>query len=153
MRALFVWLLALAVLLAAPAASLAECLRCPPDCPMHVRRAPVADDGASPHGTHHAGHEAEHAAHGDAHAASAGGQGDCHRKADAAPRPGDGPCISGTCGHMDASLARVLPEAVLARPRVLAPVVAGAPLLVAATPPATRAADEPPTEPPRALPS
>jgi hypothetical protein len=135
LRAVLVWLVALAVLLAGPASSLAECLRCPPDCPMHAR-AERAD---------------EHSEHAGRHADHAGMDGDCHRKTPEQPRSDRGPCLSGVCGHMDVSLARALPEAVLAAPRALAPPLASLPGAVAPPVSATRPGDEPPTDPPRPL--
>lgn len=219
LRRLCVWITALAVLLAGPAASLAECLRCPPDCPMHApkveRDHDASGDGGDGH-DHHAHHgggvqraDADHAGHGghgdhaehvaatqpeaahDQHAHHGGGrpdgeasgsgtsvastddthddakhatgdhaahhggddQKDCHRAdAPAAPRaPDEGPCISGVCGHMDVSIARVLPEGVIARPGPLAPELASifTPLAPVARPSLLPAA--PPTEPPRSL--
>lgn len=184
LRQLCTWVVVLTLVLASPVASLGECLRCPPDCPMHLRAAEADADGAhgahAGHGAHavqrdaidaatvHADHQPSvvdaHAHHGSGvqHGESApeqradGGAKRCHQTSDdAAPAPpidpADGPCISGTCGHMDFSLARVIPDGVLSRPGALAPV------LIAVTPAPSRDASHPvlpsapPTEPPRAL--
>jgi hypothetical protein len=158
LRAVLVWLVALAVLLAGPASSLAECLRCPPDCPMHARRASVepahGDEPAAVAARAHGGHDV-HAAHvqpGGGRAEHTGAEGDCHRRQPAkSTRPDDGPCIGGLCGHMDASLARALPEAVLAVPRSLAPPLVSVPALLAVPLSLTRLGEEPPTDPPRPL--
>lgn len=149
MHAICAWIVALAVLLAGPIGSLAECLRCPPDCPMHAAAAARAGGDAG-----HDGHEGHGSHAGDdtaIHAGGASGPKKCHESPAAAPRPEDGPCLSGVCGHMDPSLARVLPDGVLARPKPLAPSLiasagpAGCPAIPARLPSA------PPTEPPRSL--
>jgi hypothetical protein len=148
LRHVAVWLVALAVLFAGPVATLGECLRCPPDCPMHVQRDAAQRDASAVH-AHHAAPavHAEHARH-----AVATADDDCHR-AQPAQRDEDGPCLSGVCGHMDPSLARTLPDGVLVRPG--APTPRLAPFGVAREP-VVRAAGllpEPPTEPPRPLPA
>ncbi|HEY8515889.1 MAG TPA: hypothetical protein VIS07_10290 [Candidatus Binatia bacterium] len=201
-RTLLAWLLTLVMTFAGPAASIAECLSCPPDCPMHARATSVgaergaqhdghgahdaalhdphgghgaaahaahehaahgasqhAAHGPSQHAAHQDGHAAQHALHADADAASQhdghGASGDCHREhgrpLDAARSTDDGPCISGTCGHMDPSIARVLPVGVVAQPPAVVPVLDAIPLVVVATPSSTRVADDPPTQPPRQL--
>lgn len=156
MHAICAWIVALAVLLAGPIGSLAECLRCPPDCPMHAAAVARGGGGAG-HDEHdgHDGHEG-HRGHAGAdtaiHAGDASEPKKCHDESqEPAPRPEDGPCLSGVCGHMDPSLARVLPDGVLARPKPLAPI-----LIASAGPPAcpampARLPSAPPTEPPRSL--
>lgn len=169
-RAICAWIALLAVLFAGPVGSLAECLRCPPDCPMHAASVEGAS-GDQPDPAHHAhhGHGTEgvetaargdvHAAHADAHAGHhsdgdgtpEGGRKKCHEAPAPAPKPGDGPCLSGVCGHMDPSHARLLPDGVLRRPKPLAPVLlTSLPSPPDATPPAAREV-APPTEPPRAF--
>jgi len=180
MHSICAWLLAVAIVLAGPLASLGECLRCPPDCPMHAPRMErELGDGTGAGGHDHHAHgggaaaaqpdatAAQGAVHGDHHAAhaapaqedgtragsTAAGRKKCHDAGapEPAPKPAEGPCISGACGHMDVSIARALPEGVLVRPGARAPELLGA-----ATPPLTTAqpalvALEPPTEPPRTL--
>jgi len=176
-RVICVWIVIVAVLLAGPVGSLAECLRCPPDCPMHaaaVERAAADRPDAAAHHDHHghgegplafADHGAGHAAdahaehHGHGAGATAGGALDadsakprkCHESSQPVPKPEEGPCLSGVCGHMDPSHARLLPDGVLGRPKPLAPVlVTDLAALHDGTAPAARAVP-PPTEPPRAL--
>lgn len=159
LRSLLAAVMALAILLAAPAASLAECLRCPPDCPMHA----VRDDGdveaakgdAPGHaGVEHAHHRASPGNDGRdaghaAHAAGDARDGDCHR-APARDRE-QGPCLSGVCGHMDPSLAVALPPGVMPLAGTLVPsrVVAPSPRGIERAPRSRSA--EPPTKPPRFL--
>ncbi len=112
---------------------------------MHVRR----DAGAEEHEAH-AGH-AHHAAARDADGGPAAAhEEDCHRAARPAPEA-DGPCLSGVCGHMDRSLVRALPDAVLARPAALAPALVEVAAVSAPVLRAGRRLPEPPTQPPRAL--
>jgi len=143
LRHVAVWLLALAVLLAGPVATLGECLRCPPDCPMHVQRDARADHDPAAH-AHHGGHgdDAVAAAH-----AVAPADHDCHRAP--APAESEGPCLSGVCGHMDPTLARALPDGVLRRPSAVAPGLACDPVAPAPAARPMGRAPEPPTEPPR----
>jgi len=150
-RVICAWIVIVAVLLAGPVGSLAECLRCPPDCPMHAA-AVERDAGDQPDAeAHH-----DHHGHGGAHLAPADGAGSakpkkCHEAPAPAPKPEDGPCLSGVCGHMDPSHARLLPEGVLGRPKPLAPaLVTELATSDDACVPAARAVP-PPTEPPRAL--
>jgi len=161
-RVICAWIVIVAVLLAGPVGSLAECLRCPPDCPMHAAAVERADGDQPDAAAHH-----EHHGHGGAHLATAAHDGrgagatadgadsakpkKCHEAPAPAPKPDDGPCLSGVCGHMDPSHARLLPEGVLGRPKPLAPVLVTE--LAAtddASAPSARAVP-PPTEPPRAL--
>lgn len=152
-RVICAWIVIVAVLLAGPVGSLAECLRCPPDCPMHaaaVERDADDQSDARPDAAAHHEHGA-HGGHGAAHEADAAKPKKCHEAPAPAPKPDDGPCLSGVCGHMDPSHARLLPEGVLGRPKPLAPaLVTELATTDDASAPAARAVP-PPTEPPRPL--
>ena len=150
LRVISAWIAALAILLAGPVASLGECLRCPPDCPMHAPR--VAPDDGGDHAQHgaaaaHAAHETSgHAAHEGAAPTDAK---PCHETP--APEPEEGPCLSGVCGHMDVSLARLLPDGVLVGPGALAPVLIPDPPAGRGHTLRTLLPSAPPTEPPRTV--
>lgn len=166
LRVICAWIVVVAIVLASPVASLGECLRCPPDCPMHAQR--VETEHGAGHGSAPRDHAHEdHAQHGLAHPGGHGAAQDtvgappqvaaahhagarrCHEAP--APEPEDGPCLSGVCGHMDPSLARALPDAVLFRPALLAPRLLEAQQARAAAPSLASLPSPPPTEPPRPL--